>query len=246
MRRSNTPVKQKQGHKQSSSVLALMTNYPINTSTNNKDATHKNNIRYSKSAHGISSDSVESQMMDGKLMIKLAPDIVFTPMGCWTKLPNPHSSNKCLHISTTFHTKTLSIDSSSGADFFKLQCTGVASLTVNYRDDAMKENTSQASTIGGTRRFSRNVRTHEEVIPISSQYKAVGEPSEEALQDIGFRSPWPCCQVKVSFTGLDGLFISVLSVAVYGESLPSGLSTPIDAHKKTSGSGLQGVLSPAR
>mmetsp|Transcript_735 Transcript_735/g.1256 ORF Transcript_735/g.1256 Transcript_735/m.1256 type:complete len:242 (-) Transcript_735:191-916(-) len=241
MRRSNTPVKQKQGHKQSSSVLALMTNYPINTSSNNNDTTHTNNIRYGKNAHGKSADGVESRLMDGKLMIKLSPDIVFAPTGCWTRLSNPHSLNQYLYISTTFHPTTLSIDSSSGADFFKLQCTGVASLTVNYRDDAMKENTSQAST-SGSRRFSRNVRTHEEDIPIPSQHKAVGEPSEEILQEIGFRSPWPCCQVKVSFTGLEGQFISVLNVAVYGESLPSGLSTPIDAHK----SGLQGVLSPAR
>ena len=62
---------------------------------------------------------------------------------------------------------------------------------------------------------------------VSCFFRVDGDPKEEILQDISFRSPWPCCYLEVNFTGQSGLFIAVLDVAVFGESLPSGLSTPI-------------------
>lgn len=222
--RRNTPIKQKQGHKQSSSVLALMTNYPSSSKLGVATS-----IDLGSSHDG--NDRLQSKTVDGKRMIKLDPEIRFSPPGCWHTIPNFHAIERFIQVTTTFNATMMSIDCSSAADYFQLQCTGVESLRVKFREDMTDKNMSQSMAMNGARRFSRNVRSHEDDIPISSEYKAVGDPREEVLQEFGFRSPWPCCHVEVHFVSVTGQFIAVLKTEVYGESLPSGLSTPIDTQK---------------
>ena len=222
MRRSNTPTKHKQGQKQSASVLALMTNY----------STHEVSTRNEK-ANDLD-DKMISKNVDGKQMIKLDPTINFLPLGGWKEFPNNHIPNRTFHISTAFGTVSLCISCSSGADYFSLQCTGVTAVKVKFRDDTVVNDKSISQSItNNKRRFSRTARSHVEEISIPTQHKTIGgDPAEESLQEINFRSPWPCCESEVSFNGVDGMFIAVLGVVVHGESLPSGLSTPIDVLKR--------------
>jgi hypothetical protein len=223
MRRSNTPSK-RQGPKQSASVLALITNYP---SSNSLDTSTRN-----EKGSDVE-DKLVSRSIGGKKMIKLDPVISFLPLASWKEFPNTHIPTQYFHVSTAFCPTSLCIHCTSGADYFSLQCTGVSGLQVLFRDDLSESKLSHSTTTEKGRRFSRNARTHVDEISIPSQSKATGgDPCEERLQEVSFGSPWPCCHVEVSFTGLAGLFISVLSVAVYGESLPSGLSTPIDIMKR--------------
>lgn len=230
--RRNTPIKQ--AHKQSSSVLALMTNYPSTSHQNSHNSSRRIDDKYNTMSND-GEDEVVSKHVDGKQMIKLDPVISFLPLGSWKTYQNHHLPNRYFHISTSFNSTSLCIDSTSGADYFKLQCTGVVALKVLFREDLSEsQNMSQSmSQSNPSRRFSRNVRTHVDDISIQPKHKVCGDPGGETLQELAFRSPWPCCHVEVSFTGLGGQFISVLSVALYGETLPSGLSTPIDALKSS-------------
>lgn len=177
-----------------------------------------------------------SKFVDGKQMIKLEPELTFLPHGSWKEYPNSNLPKQYYHITTAFDTTSMRITCSSGADFFSVQCTGVTALKVMFRDDDMITGNNMSQSLNAEkRRFSRNSRSHVDEISIPSHQKVLGgDPAEERLQEISFRSPWPCCHVEVLFTGRERgpLFLSVLHVAVYGESLPSGLSTPIDMLKR--------------
>lgn len=220
-RRLSTPSN-KEGTKLSTSAFTLMSNYPPSSS-----------MAYIEecSQRDSSWDDAESQMqkvsknINGKQMIKLNPDILYLPAGSWKEYPNRHCCDQYIYVSTTFSPTSMNITSTSGADYFSLQCIGVTEVKALFHDK-VNQNDTQPQSINHPF-MKRDVRTHIENIDVPKNYKVVGDPYHETFQEISFRSPWPCCHLEVSFVGQSGLFVSILQVAIYGESLPSGLSTPI-------------------
>lgn len=176
-------------------------------------------------------------------MIKLESSIQFIG-GCWNTYLN--KENKEYYISSSFIISSFSIISLTGIDYIDIISTGIQNLQVLcVEEDFINENLTSTTPVKYKKRKEiidipiTNTSSHiqpntfmREHLNQEQEHEKEQDEDEISLidskiQNIHFRTPWPCSHVEISVSTVDGNFISILNISTYCDSMPSSMSTPI-------------------